>query len=166
MCMLTSLSWGDTQPVSLKNKKREDKMRKMPGSFRKKFFMSQKCWACVLKEQCGSTWFVDFHCWQSKLTGQFLKIYSLKFDEIMSTSHFSPWRLKINFEQRTFVTQSSFSWKLFSLKILKTVFLFTVWGHFNSQEKLKTMFPQNFWETNKEHYGMLWYFLEWSIVMS
>ena len=22
---------------------------------------------------------------------------------------------------------------------------------------------QNFWATNKEHYGMLWYFLEWLI---
>ena len=25
---------------------------------------------------------------------------------------------------------------------------------------------QNFGVTNKEHYGMLWYFLEWSIVYS
>ena len=33
-------------------------------------------------------------------------------------------------------------------------------GHFNSQEKLKTMLMQNFGVTNKEHYGMLWYF--WS----
>ena len=31
------------------------------------------------------------------------------------------------------------------------------------QEKLKTMFMQNFGMTNKEYYGMLWYFLEWSI---
>ena len=31
------------------------------------------------------------------------------------------------------------------------------------QEKLKTMLMQNFGLTNKEHYGMLWYFLEWSI---
>ena len=38
------------------------------------------------------------------------------------------------------------------------------WGHFNSQEKLKTMLMQNFGVTNKEHYGMLWYFLEWSII--
>ena len=37
------------------------------------------------------------------------------------------------------------------------------WGHFNSQEKLKTMLMQNFGVTNKEHYGMFWYFLEWSI---
>ena len=28
------------------------------------------------------------------------------------------------------------------------------------QEKLKTMLMQNFGVTNKEHYGMLWYF--WS----
>ena len=34
------------------------------------------------------------------------------------------------------------------------------------QEKLKTMLMQNFGVTNKEHYGMLWYFLEWSIVFS
>ena len=28
------------------------------------------------------------------------------------------------------------------------------------------MLMQNFWVTNKEHYGMLWYLLEWSIVVS
>ena len=38
------------------------------------------------------------------------------------------------------------------------------WDHFNSQEKLKTMLLQNFGVTNKEHCGMLWYFLEWSIL--
>ena len=27
------------------------------------------------------------------------------------------------------------------------------------------MLMQNFGVTNKEHYGMLWYFLEWSIVI-
>ena len=37
------------------------------------------------------------------------------------------------------------------------------WGHFNSQEKLKTMLMQNCGVTNKQHYGMFWYFLEWSI---
>ena len=37
------------------------------------------------------------------------------------------------------------------------------WGYFNSQKKLKTMLMQNFEATNKEHYGMLWYFLEWQI---
>ena len=42
------------------------------------------------------------------------------------------------------------------------VFSFS-WGHFYSQEKLKTMLMQNFGVTNKKHYGMLWYFLEWSI---
>ena len=31
------------------------------------------------------------------------------------------------------------------------------------QEELKTMLMQNFGVTNEEHYGMLWYFLEWSI---
>ena len=39
------------------------------------------------------------------------------------------------------------------------------WDHFNSQEKLKTMLMQKFGVTSKEHYGMLWYFLEWSILM-
>ena len=29
--------------------------------------------------------------------------------------------------------------------------------------KLKTILMRNFGVTNKEHYGMLWYFLEWSI---
>ena len=33
------------------------------------------------------------------------------------------------------------------------------------QEKLKTMLMQNFWVTNKEHHGMLWQFLEWSIIV-
>ena len=33
-----------------------------------------------------------------------------------------------------------------------------------AQKKLKTMLMQNLGVTNKEHYGMLWYFLEWSIV--
>ena len=32
-----------------------------------------------------------------------------------------------------------------------------------AQKKLKTILMQNFGLTNKEHYGMLWYFLEWSI---
>ena len=31
------------------------------------------------------------------------------------------------------------------------------------QEKLKTMLMQNVGVRNKEHYGMLWFFLEWSI---
>ena len=33
------------------------------------------------------------------------------------------------------------------------------------QEKLKTMLIQNFGVTHKKHYGMLWYFLEWSIAL-
>ena len=32
-----------------------------------------------------------------------------------------------------------------------------------AQKKLKTMLMQNLGVTNKENYGMLWYFLEWSI---
>ena len=38
--------------------------------------------------------------------------------------------------------------------------LFVSYGHFNSQEKLKTMLMQTFGVTIKKHYGMLWYF--WS----
>ena len=38
-------------------------------------------------------------------------------------------------------------------------------GHFNSQEKPKTVLMQNFGMKNKEYYGMLWYFLEWSIAL-
>ena len=45
---------------------------------------------------------------------------------------------------------------------ISIVFSFS-WGLFNSQEKLKTMLMQNFGVTSKEYYGMLWYFLEWSI---
>ena len=45
------------------------------------------------------------------------------------------------------------------------VFSFS-WGYFNSQEKLKTMLMQNFGVTNKEHYSVLWYFLEWAIVLT
>ena len=46
---------------------------------------------------------------------------------------------------------------------ISIVFIFS-WGRFNSQEKLKTMLMQNFGVTNKEHYGILWYFLKWSIL--
>ena len=45
---------------------------------------------------------------------------------------------------------------------LSIVFSFS-WELKWHQEKLKTMLMQNFGVTNKEHYGMLWYFLEWSI---
>ena len=46
---------------------------------------------------------------------------------------------------------------------ISIVFSFS-WAHFNSQEKLKTMRIKNFGVTNKEHYSMLLYFLEWSIL--
>ena len=46
-----------------------------------------------------------------------------------------------------------------SARVFQVFFSFS-WGHFNSQEKLKTMLMQNFGVTNKEHYGMLRYF--WS----
>ena len=45
---------------------------------------------------------------------------------------------------------------------ISIVFSFS-WGNFNSQEKLKTMLMQNFGVSNKGRYGMLWYFLQWSI---
>ena len=35
---------------------------------------------------------------------------------------------------------------------------------FDSQEKLKTILVKNFEVPHKEHHGMLWYFLEWSIL--
>ena len=41
---------------------------------------------------------------------------------------------------------------------ISIVFSFS-WGHFNSQEKLKTMLMQNLGVTNKEYYSMLWHFL-------
>ena len=46
---------------------------------------------------------------------------------------------------------------------LRIVFTFS-WELKWPQEKLKTMLRQNFGVTNKEHYGKLWYFLEWSIM--
>ena len=45
-------------------------------------------------------------------------------------------------------------------KFCKSIVFIFSWGHFNSQEKLKTMLMPNVGVTNKEHYGMLWYF--WS----
>ena len=46
------------------------------------------------------------------------------------------------------------------VRLLIHVYRAWVIDHFNSQQKLKTMLMQNFGVTNKEHYGMLWYF--WS----
>ena len=45
----------------------------------------------------------------------------------------------------------------------RIVFSFS-WGLKWPQEKLKTMLTQNFGVTNKEHYNMLWHFLQFSIV--
>ena len=42
------------------------------------------------------------------------------------------------------------------------VFSFS-WELNGPKKKLKLMLIHNFWVTNKEHYGMLWYFLQWSI---
>ena len=39
-------------------------------------------------------------------------------------------------------------------------------GAINSQEKLKTMLMQSFGATIKKHYGMLWYLLEWPIIIT
>ena len=50
-------------------------------------------------------------------------------------------------------------------KLLHSIVFSFSWGHFNSQEKLKTMLMQKFGVTDKEHYGMLWYFLWWSITV-
>ena len=44
------------------------------------------------------------------------------------------------------------------------VFSFS-WELKRPQEKLKTMLMQNFGVTNKEYCDMLWYFLEWSIII-
>ena len=44
---------------------------------------------------------------------------------------------------------------------ISSVFSFS-WELKWPQEKLKTMLIQIFGVTKKEHYGMLWYFLEWS----
>ena len=52
-----------------------------------------------------------------------------------------------------------------TLKFCVSIVFSFSWGHFNSQEKLKTMLMQNFRVTNKEHYGTLWYFLEWAIYL-
>ena len=46
------------------------------------------------------------------------------------------------------------------MSILSLVSLGRKWP----QEKPQTMLMQNFGVTNKEYYGMLWYFLEWSNV--
>ena len=48
---------------------------------------------------------------------------------------------------------------------MRIVFSFS-WELKWPQEKLKTMLMQNFGVTYKECYGMLWYFLEWSAVLT
>ena len=54
-------------------------------------------------------------------------------------------------------------YSLLAPKLCISIVFSFAWGHFNSQEKLKTMRMQNFWVANKEYYGMLLYFLEWSV---
>ena len=54
-------------------------------------------------------------------------------------------------------------YSLLAPKLCISIVFSFAWGQFNSQEKLKTMRMQNFWVANKEYYGMLLYFLEWSI---
>ena len=60
--------------------------------------------------------------------------------------------LKLTTTENTITYHNTLSWSF------QNVFSFS-WGHFNSQETLKTMLMQNFGVTNKECYGMLWYFL-------
>ena len=50
-------------------------------------------------------------------------------------------------------------------KILHKYCLQFLLGIKMAQEKLNTMLMLNFGLTDKQHYGMLWYFLEWSIVL-
>ena len=70
------------------------------------------------------------------------------------------WRLQLTTPENTITYHNALC---LSPQILrKHCFSFSK-GHFNSQEKLKTMHMQYFGVTNKEHYGMLWYFLEWSL---
>ena len=45
----------------------------------------------------------------------------------------------------------------------KVLFSLSPGGHFNDQNELKIMLMQNVGEIDKEYYGMLWYFLLWSI---
>ena len=64
-------------------------------------------------------------------------------------------------------TKSSVVYHLLSLLTttkfcMSIVFIFS-WELKWPQEKLYTMLMQNFVVTNKEHYGMLWYFLYWSV---
>ena len=42
-----------------------------------------------------------------------------------------------------------------SILIVEVFFFSFSWGHFNSQEKLKTMLMRKFGVTNKEHYIIL-----------
>ena len=52
---------------------------------------------------------------------------------------------------------------LLPLKICISIVFSFSWELKLPQEKLKTMPTQKFGVTNKEHYRILWYFLEWSI---
>ena len=97
---------------------------------------------------------------------------------IKTTAHDSPARgsrflvhfgFDVHCTTTTWILLLDHSWKYHNTPIMpyvchpkfciNIVFSFS-WGHFNSQEKLKTMLMQNFGVTIKEHYGMLWYF--WS----
>ena len=49
--------------------------------------------------------------------------------------------------ENTITYHNTLSWSF------RNVFSFS-WGHFNSQENLKTMLMQNFWVSNKECYGI------------
>ena len=71
-----------------------------------------------------------------------------------------PRRLPLGFQTNEPQRTSAGSRKTLMMTLAQegdSVFSFS-WGHFNSQEKLKTMLIQNFGVTNEEHCGMLWYF--------
>ena len=62
---------------------------------------------------------------------------------------FTPGNTIITYHNALFLSPKNFVQALFSVSLA---------------EKLKTMLMQNFGVANKERYGMLWYFLEWSII--
>ena len=64
------------------------------------------------------------------LTGQFLKTYSLKFDEIMSISHFSPWTPKNKFWTKDICDTIKFLMKAIFFKNFKNCFSFHSLGPF------------------------------------
>lgn len=124
-CMLTSLSWGDMQPIRfLKNglgqfEKNTRKMTVEIDCFRPLWhnawsLRAPECWSLVLnRSNVRAFVLLTFIHVGNEKKRQNLKIYLLKFEEIWqkSCSHRTSINesLKIHFEQRSFVTQSNFS---------------------------------------------------------